>query len=82
MVSQAIPGRPRVTVHPYYRGIALNRRTRADERGRNPVGCLSGRIRMVPGTEIAAVERREARHPLLGDANAVQTGFASFVCVA
>jgi len=52
------------------RGIAFSGRTRTDERGRNPVGprvkTLSGRIRTVPGTEIAAVERREARHPLRG----------------
>ena len=32
---------------------------------------------MVPGPKIAAVERREARHPISGVSHAKQIGFAS-----
>src|SRR5450830_2050144 len=60
-------GRPRVAVRPYYGGLPLMAGRGTDEGGRKPAG--SGRAQpsrprpevTAPGTEIAAVERREAR---------------------
>ena len=83
--SQSRPGRPRVAVLPHYEGtpsVAGRGRTKAGESPpdhgvKTPVRPL----RMVPEPKVAAVERREARHPYR-DANVTQVGFASFVCVA
>ena len=70
MVSQAIPGRPRVAVLPHYEGtpsVAGRGRTNAGESLRDHgVKAPVRPLRMVPKPKIAAVERREARHPHLG----------------
>ena len=70
--SQSCPGRPWVTARLYYGSPPgwQMRPTNAGESlrdGRKPGRCLVG---AVPKPKIAAVERREARHPPTWDANA------------
>ena len=65
LVSRA-PGRPRVTVRPYYGGPPLVGWTGPDERGESPgirgaKSPLSGPGSTVPRPKIAAVKRRKAR---------------------
>ena len=57
-------------------------RKRAKSRRINGTRVLVRPPRMVPGPKIAAVERREARHPTRGMSHEVQTGFASLFALS